>query len=64
MIYSWAFVYMLLMRVSYSSVWSLQVLNATGTQEFSNHYYNLKTGGINIKKESIMIHNLSYKIEF
>jgi hypothetical protein len=51
-------------KPKYSSVWSLQVLNATSTQEFSNHYYNLKTGKINTKQESIMIPNLSYKIEF
>jgi len=51
-------------KPKYSTVWSLQVLNATSTQEFSNHYYNLKTGKINTKQESIMIPNLSYKIEF
>ena len=51
-------------KPKYSSVWTLQVLNATKTQEFSNHYYNLKTGRIHTKQESIMIPNLSYKIEF
>jgi hypothetical protein len=51
-------------KPNYSSVWSLQVLNATGTKEFSNDYYNIKTGQIENKFEGIMLPNLSYKIEF
>lgn len=51
-------------KPKYSSVWSFQVLNATGTKEFSNDYYNIKTGKIDTKYDGIMIPNLSYKIEF
>ena len=48
----------------YSSVWSLQVLNATSAKEFSYNYYNLKTNEVNSNFDGIMIPDLSYKIEF
>ena len=48
----------------YSSVWSLQILNATRSEEFSGYCYNLKTGAIDTKYKGIMIPNISYKIEF
>ncbi len=51
-------------KPGYSSVWSLQILNATKSQEFADNYYNFKTGGIDTKYEGIMIPNISYKIEF
>ncbi|TAJ09055.1 TonB-dependent receptor [Marinilabiliaceae bacterium JC017] len=51
-------------KPKYSSVWSLQVINATKTEEFSYDYYNLKTNTINQKYNSVMIPNISYKIEF
>ena len=51
-------------KPNYSSVWSLQLLNATGTKEFSNDFYNLNTGEIDRKYDGIMVPNLSYKIEF
>ena len=51
-------------KPNYSSVWSLQILNATKSQEFADNYYNFKTGGIDTKYEGIMIPNISYKIEF
>lgn len=51
-------------KPTYSSIYSLQILNATGAQEFSNDYYNIKTGKIDTKFEGIMVPNLSYKIEF
>jgi len=51
-------------RPKYSSVWSLQVLNVTGTQEYSGAYYNIQTGEIGSRYDGIMIPNLSYKIEF
>ncbi|MBN2280893.1 MAG: TonB-dependent receptor [Candidatus Marinimicrobia bacterium] len=51
-------------KPNYSSVWSLQVINATNAQEFSNDIYNLKTGKIEKKYEGLMVPNLSYKIEF
>ena len=51
-------------KPNYSSVWSVQILNATITQEFSDNYYNIKTGKIDTNYEGIMIPNISYKIEF
>ena len=51
-------------KPNYSSVWALQILNATGAQEYSNDFYNLKTGKIESKYEGIVVPNLSYKIEF
>lgn len=48
----------------YSSVWSLQILNATQSEEFNNDFYNLKTNMIDSKFSKTMIPNLSYKIEF
>lgn len=48
----------------YSSLWSVQILNASKSQEFSNHFYNIKTGKIDTKYEGIMIPNISYRIEF
>ena len=51
-------------KPNYSSVWALQILNMTGAKEFSNDYYNIKTGKIETKYEGIMVPNLSYKVEF
>ncbi len=51
-------------KPNYSSVWALQILNATSAQEYSNDYYNLKAGNIETNYEGIMLPNLSYKIEF
>jgi len=51
-------------KPNYSSVLSLQILNATTTKEFSNDYYNLNTGTISKKYDGIMVPNLSFSIEF
>lgn len=51
-------------RPKYSSVWSLQILNATSAREYSNDSYDLKTGKVKTNYEGIMVPNLSYKIEF
>lgn len=51
-------------KPGYSSVWAVQVLNATKSEEFADNYYNFKSGGIDTKFEGIMIPNISYKIEF
>ncbi len=51
-------------KSNYSSVWSLQILNATSAEEYSNDYYDLKSGKIETNYEGIMVPNLSYKIEF
>ncbi len=49
---------------NYSSVWSLQILNVSGTEEYSHDYYNLKTKSIDTKYDGIVIPSLSYRIEF
>jgi len=51
-------------KPDFSSVWSLQILNATKSREFSGNYYNFKTSSLDRKYEGIMIPNISYKIEF
>ncbi len=51
-------------KPKYSSVWSLQVLNATGTKEYANDVYNLKTNKVETNYEGLLIPNISYKIEF
>lgn len=51
-------------KAKYSSVWSLQVLNAGGSEEFANDFYNLKTNEIDTKYDGLVIPNISYKIEF
>ncbi len=51
-------------KSGYSSIWSLQVLNANQTKEFESDYYNIKTNTIDKKYNRIMIPNLSYKIDF
>ena len=51
-------------KAKYSSVWSVQVLNANGSEEYSNDFYNLKTKEIDTKYDGLVIPNISYKIEF
>ena len=51
-------------KPKYSSVWSLQVLNSGGAEEFSYDYYNLKTEQIETQLDGLTIPNISYKIEF
>ena len=51
-------------KPKYSSVWSLQVLNSSGTEEYAYDYYNLKTGQIETRYDGLVIPNISYKIEF
>ncbi len=51
-------------RRSTSSVWSLQVLNATAYREFYGYRYNLRNGTIEKERELLLIPNLGYKIEF
>lgn len=51
-------------KPKYSSVWSLQVLNSGGAEEFSYDYYNLKTEQIETQFDGLTIPNISYKIEF
>jgi hypothetical protein len=51
-------------KPNYTSIWSLQLLNVTGTMEYSRDFYNLKTETIDTQMDGIMIPNLSYRIEF
>ncbi len=51
-------------KPKYSSVWSLQVLNISGAEEYAYDYYNLKTDQIETKYDGLIIPNISYKIEF
>lgn len=51
-------------KPKYSSVWSLQVLNANLAEEFDYNNFNTQTQSIDQIYTSIMIPNLSYKIEF
>ena len=51
-------------KPKYSSVWALQVLNASSAKEFDTDYFSLKTKTVEQKYSQIMVPNLSYKIEF
>ena len=51
-------------KTKHSSVWSLQVLNVTGREEYFHDFYNLKTNKIDTKFEGLVIPNISYKVEF
>jgi hypothetical protein len=51
-------------KAKYSSVWSVQVLNVTCSEEYEKDFYNLKTNKIDTKYDGLVIPNISYKIEF
>lgn len=51
-------------KPKHSSVWSLQVLNATGTEEYDYDLYKVSTQSVEPQYEGIIVPNLSYKIEF
>lgn len=51
-------------RRNISSVWSLQIINLTGHEEYYGYIYNLEQNRIDEDKERIIVPNLSYKIEF
>jgi hypothetical protein len=48
----------------HSSIWSLQVMNALGTPEFFGYKYNNKYNTIDKDQQTIVLPNLSYKIQF
>lgn len=48
----------------YSTLLSLQVLNALGSKEFFGHSYNKKTNSVVMDAEAVVIPNISYKIQF
>ncbi|MEQ8523901.1 carboxypeptidase-like regulatory domain-containing protein [Gracilimonas sp.] len=47
-----------------AKVWSLQIINLTGYQEFYGYVFNLKRDRIEEDREMVLVPNLSYKIEF
>lgn len=49
---------------NYSSVWSLQVLNVLGSNEYYGQYYDKRTNSIQASQDAIIFPNLSYKIQF
>lgn len=51
-------------KPNHSSVWSLQILNATQAKDFEKNIYNIQTNQIEQRFDQIMVPNLSYKIEF
>lgn len=51
-------------KKKHSSLWSLQVLNALGSKNFQGYEYNILTKSIDSDYETIIIPNLSYKIQF
>jgi membrane protease YdiL (CAAX protease family) len=51
-------------KPKYSSIWSFQVLNVSGSEEFATDYYNLKTNQVEAKYDGLIIPSISYKIEF
>lgn len=51
-------------KKKHSSLWSLQVLNALAARNYFGYEYNLQTNNIEQDHETIVIPNLSYKIQF
>ena len=51
-------------KAHHASIWSLQLLNVTGTREFNGYRYNYITNKIEKEQEAIIVPNISYKIEF
>lgn len=51
-------------KKKHSSLWSLQLLNALGAQDFYGYRYNFKEHTIDPDEETVVIPNLSYKIMF
>jgi len=51
-------------KPKHSSVWSIQVKNLLGSESNYNYSYNLKTQNVQFDGESIVLPNISYKIEF
>lgn len=47
-----------------ATVWSLQMINVTAYQEFYGYVYNLKRNRIEEDRETVMVPNLSYRVEF
>ena len=48
----------------HASIWSLQVLNLLGDKEDFGYYYDYETKNIEHEALTIIVPNISYKIEF
>lgn len=48
----------------HASIWSFQILNALGAPEYFGYRYNYLSNTIEPDKQTIVIPNISYKIEF
>ncbi len=51
-------------KKKHSSIWSLQVMNILGTEEFYGYNYNYRTETIEKKAVVVIVPSISYKIEF
>jgi hypothetical protein len=47
-----------------SHEWALKIINATNQKEFYGYRYNLIKQKVDINRESLIVPNLSYKVEF
>ncbi|MCK4750307.1 MAG: hypothetical protein KAT15_24795, partial [Bacteroidales bacterium] len=51
-------------KEKHASIWSLQVLNLLGTEEFYGYQYNYRTETIDEGSVRVVVPSISYKIEF
>lgn len=51
-------------KKNHASIWSLQVLNLLGTEEFYGYEYNFRTESIDKASVRVVVPSISYKIEF
>jgi len=51
-------------KPNYSSVWSLQVLNSSSTEEWQSDIWNLETQSVERQYSMVVIPSISYRIEF
>lgn len=51
-------------KPKHSSVWSLQVVNALGTEEYQKDFFNIKTMNMDTKYTRILVPNISYRVDF
>jgi intein/homing endonuclease len=51
-------------KKGHASIWSFQLLNALGSPEFFGYKYNYKTDSIDPDQQTIILPNISYRIEF
>jgi hypothetical protein len=51
-------------KPKHASIWSVQLINIVGSEEFYGYKYNIQTDQIENDEELIMLPQISYKIEF